>query len=298
MKIFKTKNAPAPQTASVANDDGTHDNTPISNDPAVLAAVQLAEFRMTPGAKSLLDRAMDNLAKNTGQGIEDPDQRKAIINRAVLIDAAGNDLGIVVDALVASCEKPTDIGPALYSLAFNVLKAAGFIANLDYRRYLDPRSDFDLGIYRTSGELDTDATSEDPRDDEPSAPYGMDTSIDREIHFYREVYGVGIEEIEDVFPEALRDLRILLQLTIEAYGWTSHIDNTKEGVAGHDNPLPYAMVMNSEGGFDSITDAKVALDHFEVKRKESQTRRRAAEAVRMSNAAERARALVKAALNR
>lgn len=291
MQLFKSKKtetAPAAQTASVANEDGSHDNTPISNDPAVLAAVQLAEFRMTPGAKSLLDRAMDNLAKNTGAGIDDPDARTQIINRAQLIDAAGNDLGIVIDALVASCEKPTDIGPSLYSMAFNVLKAAGFICNLDYRRWLDPRSDFDLGIYGREGELDTDAVSNDPREDEPSAPYGMDTTIDRELQFFRETYGVGVEELDDVFPEALRDLRILLQLTIESYGWTS--DNG--------DSLPYAMVMTPDSGFDSITDPKVALDHFEVKRKESQTRRRAAEAVRMSNAAERARAIVKATLAR
>lgn len=288
MKIFKTKNAPAAQTASVANEDGTHDNTPISNDPAVLAAVQLAEFRMTPGAKSLLDRAMDNLSRNSGAGIDDPDARVQIQNRAALIEAAGNDLSIVIDALVASCEKPGDIGPSLYSMAFNVLKAAGFICNLDYRRWLDPRADFDLGIYGREGNLDTAATSEDPRDDEPSAPYGMDTSLDRELQFFRETYGVGVEDVEDVFPEALRDLRILLQLMIESYGWTSDTGDS----------LPYAVIMTPDNNFESITDPKVALDHFEIKRKESQTRRRAAEAVRMSNAAERARAIVKAALNR
>ena len=288
MQLFKSKKNDTALTASVANEDGSHNNTPVSDDPAVLAAMQLAEFRITPGAKSLLDRALDNLSTNTGQGIDDPDARTAIQQRAALIDASGNDLSIAIEAMVASCEKPTDIGPALYSLCFNVLKAAGFICNLDYRRWLDPRADFDLGIYGRDGELDKDATSEDPRDDEPSAPYGLDTTIDRELQFFRETYGVGVEDIEDVFPEALRDLRLLLQLTIESYGWKSE----------NGDSLPYAVVMTPDNKFESITDAKVALDHFEIKRKESQTRRRAAEAVRMSAAAERARALVKAALGK
>lgn len=245
------------------------------DDPAAKAMLELEGFRMTPGAKSLLDRAMDNLSKNDGAGLEDPDARIAAKQRAALVEAAGNDLSVVIAALVASCEgNPRDIAPTVFSVCFNVLKSAVFIANLDYRRYLDPRADFDLTMYV------------DLREDEPSAPAGLATSVEREFEYFRETYGASCEDIEDVFACSLEDLRLWLQLTSESFGWDP------------DRPIPFAYMQRPDGGFDPINDPALALDNAEIKRKEGQKRRRERETARMSAAALKAQQMVAASLKR
>lgn len=294
MNLFKSKAQPA--TASVAEDEARkeheHDDTAaqiaaletaIDEDPAARAALELESFALTPGAKHLLDLALDNMANNTGEGIEDPAQRGNIKLRAELIDAASGDLSVVIEALVDSCEKPTEVAPTLYSLLYNVVKSAGFYANLDYRRYLDPRADFDLGAYTKSGELDD--ASPDRREDDPSAPDGMDTYVDRELAAWRALYGAEVIEDGDVILCAWSDLRMFCQLTVESYGW--------EG-----GDMPFAFAQESDGSFTPITDVRVAIDTMEINRQKSRARRTEREAVRISSAIERARKLTKAALSK
>ncbi len=315
MGLFNRNKADS-ATASVADDNGKHaaDDAKLAaqeeateahaleqhiaeDDPAAKAMLELESFRLTPGAKSLLDRAMDNVAKNDGSGIEDPDARIAIKQRAALVEAAGNDLSVIIAALCASCEdNPRDIAPAVYSLCFNILKSAVFIANLDYRRYLDPRADFDLLPYGGAkyGQmtvereaLGTDGDfAADQREETREAPAGLDSMVEREFNYFRETYGSGLEDYEDVFACALEDLRLFLQLTSESFGWDP------------DRPIPFAFIQTPEGTFEPINDPALALDHTEIKRKESLKRRREREGARMANAAKVAAQLVAKSLAR
>jgi len=294
MGIFNREKAKPAQASVADSKDGHHETDDAAleqqeqateavalerhiaeDDPAAKAMLELESFSMTPGAKSLLDRAMDNLSNNDGAGLEDPDARIAVKQRAALVAAAGNDLSVVIAALVASCEdNPRDIAPTIFSVCFNVLKSAVFIANLDYRRYLDPRADFDLAMYA------------DPREDEPSAPAGMATHVEREFEYFRETYGASCEDLEDVFACALEDLRLFLQLTSESFGWDP------------DRPIPFAYMQRPDGGFDPINDPALALDNAEIKRKESQKKRRERESVRLAAAASAAAKMVASSLKR
>lgn len=305
MNLFKSKTTVEPATASVAEDakrkEHQHDDTAaqikaletaIDEDPAAKAALELEDFALTPGAKHLLDLAMDNLSTNTGEGIDDPSAKASIKLRAELIAAAGCDLSVVIEALVDSCEKPTDVAPSLYSLLYNVVKSAGFYANLDYRRYHDPRADFDLNAYldadtrsRIDRELSDERGSSDRREDDPSAPDGMDTYVDRELQLYRALYGAEIVEDGDVILCALSDLRMFCQLTVESYGW--------EG-----DDMPFAYTQELDGTFTPITDVRTAIDALEINRQKSRARRAEREATRVSAAIERARALTAKALSK
>lgn len=284
------------------------------DDAAASAALELQSFRLTPGAKSLLDRGLDNLAQNKATGIEDPDAALAIKQRGELISAAGNDLSVVISALVASCDdNPRDIAPTIYSLCYNVLKAAGFIANIDYRRYCDPRGNFDLlatGYVPSSKGVDgrdwqeTATFAADQREEFVEPPVGLDSAQDREREWLRAtydwqnmsiddqhsalamIYGATYSEEEDIFAASLEDLRLFFQLTCEAVGWDPN------------NVMPFTNVQNEDGTFTPITDAMTALDTFEIKRKESLAKRRKREAARLSKSAEIARKLVTQALAR
>lgn len=303
MKIFKSKADAA--TASTADDkardEHIHDDTiaqiaaletEIEKDPAAKAALELEDFQLTPGAKHLLDLALDNMSTNDGQGIDDPQARDSVRLRAALIEAAGNDLGVVIEALVASCEKPQDVAPSLYSMLYNVVKSAGFYANLDYRRYLDPRAEFDMSSYlsaegkaRIDRELDGEHGSPDRREDDPSAPDGLDTYVDRELALYRQLYGAEVIEDGDVILCAWSDLRLFCQLTVESYGW--------EG-----DEMPFTFVQETDGSFTPVHDVRTAIDALEIKRQQSRAKRAEREAARVSAAIERARAMTAKALSK
>lgn len=267
------------------------------DDPAAAAALELSTFSLTPGAKSLLDRAMDNLSTNTGVGLEDPDAQLQVKQRAALIEAAGNDLSVVMNALISSCEdNPRDIAPAIYSMGYNVLKAAVFICNLDYRRYLDPRGDYNMwkvyGPITARGEDGNDHReiegqfATDRREEAPSAPDGLDNDVDRQWHWLRDTYGSGVQDYDDVFCASLEDLRYFMQLTAESVGWDP------------ERPMPFGNIMNEDGSFSPINDPMLALDNQELKRKEGQAKRRARESKRLSDAAAIARTSITGALRR
>lgn len=307
MNIFKSKKTETQQldaaTAVVSEEQGDmqFDETAteamlleahLKADPAEAAALELASFQMTPGAKLLLDRAMDNIAQNTGGNIADPEFRAQVKQRAELFNAAGNDLSVVITALVDSCGSPTEAPGVVYSTCYNVLKAAVFIANLDYRRWADPKGDFDLAPYITR-RVEDEALNE--RDFEPDARgeespldglTGHDSSVDAAWHNLRSLYGQHIEDEGDVFSASLDDLRLFLSLTCDSFGWDP------------DRPLPFSTFQNPDGSFENITDAQVALDHAEVQRQESRKRKAERDALRLTAAAERAKQLVSGALKR
>lgn len=301
MNIFKKQKA-EPAVASVAEDasraEHVHDDviaqiaaleTAIDEDPAAKAALELETFALTPGAKHLMDLALDNLSTNTGEGIDDPAARDAIKLRAALIEAAGGDLSVVIEAMVDSCEKPTDVAPSLYSLLYNVVKSAGFYANLDYRRYLDPTADFDMSAYVPNEMRGVDAElhgngSTDKREDDPSAPDGLDHRVDREIAFFRALYGAEVIEDGDVILAAWSDLRLFAQLTVESYGYEGEV--------------PFLFAQEQDGSFTPITDVRTAIDVQEINRQKARSRRAEREATRLNAAIERARKLTAKALAR
>lgn len=264
-------------------------NEARKEDPAGWAAEQLEEFNLTPGAKLLLDRAVDNLSRNTGVGLVDEDAKFDAQQRAAIINASGNDISVAIVALSESCEVD-EAGPIVYSLLFNVLKSAVFIGNLDYRQFLDPARDMDLHLYVNYGEVGKSA-GEDARD--PSDPkFHTDSRQDRsplegqsgfethaEFQFARmkELYGSDMDDEGDVVAASLRDLRWYLQLLSESFGW----DATR--------PMPFAFVQETNGEFTPITDAQVAMDHAEVRRAASRAKKRAKTNAVMSAAANKAR---------
>lgn len=304
MSIFKREKA-QPAQAAVAEVHSEHEfdelssvasalEKEIENDPAAKAALELEGMELSPGAKSLLDRALDNLSKNKGENLPDADAKVVARLRSDLIEAAGNDLGLVLDVLVDSCGKPQEISGVVYSTCFNIVKAATFIANLDYRRYLDPRAEFDLSIYTGSkGEDGVDerdggrhGAADLREEDQDHAPIGLDTPLDRELALLKSLYGEHIEDASEVFAQSLSDLRLFMQLTAESFGWDPN--------AG----MPFMFVQEANGSFTPISDVHTALDVSEVKRKESQRRRREQEALRLVAAADKARAILKARLAR
>lgn len=302
MGIFKKNETAQAASASPAEDASraTHDDTDnaiaalerdVEADPAAVAAEALEHYTLTPGAKSLLDRALDNLSQSDGAAIEDPDFRQTVQMRAALIAAAGNDLSLALACIVDACrDDAKSIAALVYSLCYNTLKQAVFYANLDYRRYLDPRGDFDLAPYvrsRVEDEaLGVDGFYVDAREEQRDAPPGLDSTIDREWAYFRQVYGPGVEVTEDIFAAALTDLRIYLQLTTEAFGWDS------------ERPMAFANVAEKDGTFTPITDAQQALDHSEVQWKAKRRERAAKENARLMAAAERARMALTAAAKR
>src|SRR5690606_12943667 len=264
----------------------------INSDPAEKAALELSTFTMTPGAKLLMDRAMDNLASNTGANIADPEFKLQVKQRAELINAAGNDLSIVLSALVDSCGSPSEVPGVVYSTCYNVLKAAVFIANLDYRNWSNPKGDFDLAPYlprRAEDEalgakdFEVDARSEESPLDGLT---GHDSTVDQAWHRMRELYGLHSEAEGDVYAASLDQLRLYPSLTFDSFGWDPC------------RPLPFAAFQNPDGSFENITDAQVALDHAEVQRQESRKRKAERDAIRLTAAAERAKLLVARATKR
>lgn len=269
-----------------------------ATDPQMEAAAAAEVYDLTPGARSLLDRAVDSLSSADGASIEDPDFKLAVRNRSALLSASGGDLAVALSCIVqAMSADPRAISGTVYSLCYATLKQAVFYCNLDYRRYLDPRGDFDLTSYRhpNIGDDYNPAVvqealgldfSADQREERRDAPPGLDSELEREWAYFGAVYGSTVDSTEDVFAASLADLRTYLQLLTEAFGWTP------------DSPMPYANVMRPDGGFDPITDPMVALDNQELSNKERRKVRQVKQANAMLAAAQIAAARLTAAAKR
>lgn len=299
MSIFGRRNTLSLATASTGEHDdrgaiGNEINRledHLADDPAATAAAALEGFELTPGARSLLDRAVDNLSQQNANGFDaDPEFKQVVAQRAELLSACGSDLNVAIGCLVDACsEDPKAIAGMVYSLCYNALKGAVFFANLDYRRYLDPRGDFDLTPYMKARVEDEALGTEfesDARSEQREPPAGIESSIDREIAYFSSIYGSSVVLTEDVFAAALSDLRTFLSLTAEAFGWDP------------DRPMPFTNIAEANGSFTPITDPQVALDNAELRRKESRRKRAVADAERMAAAAARARAMLSKSLGK
>lgn len=259
----------------------------IDDDPAANAAQQLMTFRLSPGARNLLDRAMDNVAKNKGSALPEDARGKAMAT-SDLIEECDNDLAMVLDVLEGTIGDAQQLGSMVYSTLYTVLKSAVFIANLDYRRALDPRGDFDLrpylGVLTSRGEDGNDPRDEgfqrDASDDDSplEGQTGHETRVERELRMLVELYGPDAGDGDErVVLASLQDLRLFFTLTTESFGWDP------------ENPMPYGNIAEKDGTFTPLTDAEVALDAMEIKRKESQVRRNREQTERLIMARELAR---------
>ncbi len=263
-------------------------------DPAGYAADKLEQFNLTRGAKTLLDRAMDNISRNNGASIVDEDAKLDIQLRAELVSASGNDLSVLIESLTE--ETPfAEQGGVLYSMLFNILKGATFEANLDYRRFLDPSADFELVGYmkpitarNENGEDYRDQNGEFAVDRrEETSPLeglsGFATRVEVMLEQARELYGHDVQCVEDVIPGALSDLRYYFQLICESYGWD------------HERGMPFLFVTELDGGFTPIHDPMQALDTQELRRQAARAKKRTKTNDRMQAAAARARKALSAA---
>lgn len=213
-------------------------------------------FAFSPYAKGLLNRAIRNICENKGDKVEDPTARLEIRNRSELLDACGGDISVAVTCLgeVGGDEKQT--ASSVYSLCYAVMKATCFFANIDLRRFLDPR--------------DEDASLEqraDLREDHREPPYGL-----------------GAEHPDPEFSdstiiEALRDINLMLVTLAEAFGWE---DRSGAG-------LPYVTAMDKDGKFTQFHDPVQALDYIETQRAVRRAKQRDARSAQMAIATKRAR---------
>jgi hypothetical protein len=268
------------------------------------AAEKLEALELSPGVWSLIDRSMDSLARNRGEGLDDPDAVARAKEQAALVKAADNDLQVCIAALVGSCA-PLDIPGVVYSFLYRVLGNAAFFANLDYQQatsagfdlYSDEATVNELVARYVSSTyveealarvvddkvLNADDARESEEDDKRTREQGFDTRRDIELRYLAETYNEG-EDIDRAILTALSDLRLFFQLTTESMGWPA------------DRPMPFGNVRNPNGTFSPIEDAQAAVDAQEIKRQAGQQRRREKRAATMSSAAERAAAIVQATL--
>lgn len=232
----------------------------VAADAAKVATAgdKLKEFRLTHLAKALLDKATVNVADNTGRGLEDPVARDMAETLAGIFDQCGHDLSKVLDfTMEAMGDDPQAALTFIYKECYAVQKALNFIGNMAYRRALDPKSDFDLDKFV------------DYREEERSAPYGLDPigTWDDERHADNEGTGEGGREDHELIFDALQDLHVLLQLTVESFGWEPVTSD------GRDNSMPYMVVQEKDESFRQIHNLEECLDLMEIRYKESRAKR-------------------------
>jgi hypothetical protein len=233
------------------------------------AGEALGAFEVTRGMRTLMERALDNVAKNTGQNLEDPAAKAKADAFATIVLVSGHDLAVALEILVES-EAPSKLAGTVYSFLYTVLKAAVFLGNLDYRRALDPESDLDTTLYA------------DKRDAHRDAPPGLQ--------------GDPVETpVEDLITQALGDLQLFLTLTANVHGWDPKgSDGEPTGEL-----IPFDNVMSANGAsFTPIRSVSEALDRQEVKRKAAQAKRADAFASLKAKSAEAAKGIMARVLAR
>lgn len=217
------------------------------------ASNKLADFRLTPLARSLLDKALVNVTENTGRGIEDPLAKDQVETLAGIVKASGDDLARAIEFVVDTMQDEADT--YVYKLCYATQKALNFIGNMAYRRALDPKSDFDLEMYI------------DQREEHMDAPVGLGS--EQELAFdkdgNRKFNVAGGEEVKadhEQILDALDTLHVYLQIMTEAFGWDP------------ERPMPYMAILDEmTGKFEHVYDCEACLDLMEIRYKESRVKK-------------------------
>lgn len=247
-------------------------NNATKADPqhASVAAGKLEEFRLSPLAKAMLDRAVVNVSENTGRGLDDPKAAEEAKLRATLVAAAGHDLPATIELIIGAVPATDAVG-MIYSLCYAVQKALNFIGNMAYRRALDPKAETDL------------PETPDTREDHQEAPVGLGPDDGEEIAFnpttgerlFNVVGGVERRANYELVLDALEECHIYLQLLTEAFGWPA------------EQAMPYCAVQAKDGTFSQVHSLEQCLDMMEIKYKENRAKRqdRRLELLQAANAA-------------
>jgi len=197
------------------------------------AQKRVKQFELSGLVKKLLEAACRNVGESRGMGLN-PEAKLEVEQRAALFVATDYNLSGVLTRIAHDVE--TESAPGLaYSVCFAVQKSANFIANLWYRRNLDPK--------------DGEGNPAHDYRDQREAPYGLEPEAADE------------EESFENVAQALDDLHIYLQLLTESFGWDA------------DNPMPYLFVQEKDERFTPIHNAQQALDIMEVRAQTARRKR-------------------------
>lgn len=263
---------------------------------------RLAEFKLSPRALKLLDAACVNVASNMGSNAMDEAAQKQIQERAGLFAACDNDLVTVIDTIYDALVKHADdaagvksAASTIYSTCFAVQKATNFVANLWYRRALDPVADEDLGganrkvdgtVLREDGTVfHADQRAENRGSILGLGPDGEELTTVGNATEHDGIGGEWDDPVQNVV-DAYAELHDYLQLLTEAFGWDA------------ERAMPFLFVMRKDGGFDAVTDAIQALDIMEIKSKQSRAKRQIAQTQALSAAIAARRKVLRQAAKR
>lgn len=283
----------------------TDDEPRTEEEQMAHAAERLEKLELGHGSWTLIDRALDNLSKNTGAGLADEDARQRAKELAALVSATDNQLDVLVSA-IAQATPVLDRGLAVRNVLYRVLQQCVFYANLDYRQAegIDAYSDdavvaafferyvssqyVEEALARVVDEqvLSAEDEREKEQRDQRTSDMGYEAVRDIQLRYLTDKYGVDASSLEDAVLQALQDIQLLFDLTAQSYGWDPN------------QPVPYGFVQEKDGSFTPINDAQTALDAQEIKRVAAQKRRREQRSEQMAKAHDIAAAIVAASLKR
>lgn len=288
-----------------AEPETTDDEPRTEEEQMAHAAERLEKLELGHGSWTLIDRALDNIARNTGAGLTDEDARQRAKELAMLVSATDNQLDVLVSA-IAQATPVLDRGLAVRNVLYRVLQQCVFYANLDYRQAegIDAYSDeatvaafferyvssqyVEEALARVVDDqvLSTEDGREKERYDEVMDENGFEAMRDIQLRYLSEKYGVDAASLEEAVLQALQDVQLMFDLTAQSYGWDPN------------QPVPYGFVQEKDGSFTPINDAMTALDAQEIKRVAAQKRRREQRSEQMAKAQDIAAAIVAASLKR
>lgn len=283
----------------------TDDEPRTEEEQMAHAAERLEKLELGHGSWTLIDRALDNIARNTGAGLTDEDARQRAKELAMLVSATDNQLDVLVSA-IAQATPVLDRGLAVRNVLYRVLQQCVFYANLDYRQAegIDAYSDettvaafferyvssqyVEEALARVVDDqvLSTEDEREKEQHDAATSDMGFEAMRDIQLRYLSEKYGVDAASLEEAVLQALQDVQLLFDLTAQSYGWDPN------------QPVPYGFVQEKDGSFTPINDAQTALDAQEIKRVAAQKRRREQRSEQMAKAQDIAAAIVAASLKR
>ena len=287
-----------------ASAEETASDEPLNEVEAMAAAAErLEKIELGEGSWSLIDRALDSIARNTGAGLDEEGQLTAKY-RAQLAKLADNDLSVIVQGIIAA-SAATDAAGNVYSYLYAVLKNCVFFANLDYRfaegmdQYSDEATVQEFFVRYTSSTyveealsrvvsdrtLSADDTREYEQERKTRSDQGFEDRRDIELRYLQEKYGA--EDPADAVLQALNDIQIFFDLTVASLGWDSN-----------ERPMPFGNVREPDGKFTPINDAQNALDAAEIARQASQKKRREKRAQTMADAATAVAAIMAKSMQR
>lgn len=291
---------PTPDEPETASDEPRTEEEQMAH-----AAERLEKLELGHGSWTLIDRALDNIARNTGAGLTDEDARQRAKELAMLVSATDNQLDVLVSA-IAQATPVLDRGLAVRNVLYRVLQQCVFYANLDYRQAegIDAYSDeatvaafferyvssqyVEEALARVVDDqvLSTEDEREKEQHDAATSDMGFEAMRDIQLRYLSEKYGVDAASLEEAVLQALQDVQLLFDLTAQSYGWDPN------------QPVPYGFVQEKDGSFTPINDAQTALDAQEIKRVAAQKRRREQRSEQMAKAHDIAAAIVAASLKR